>query len=208
MALEPLVVLGLVRAEIVEHDVKFAIRISADDLVHEIEELAATPASFVHRRDFAGGHFQSGKQRGCAVAFVVVAVTAQGAAIGQFEIALRPFERLDGGFLVHAQNNRVLGWCKVKPDDIGGFRSKLRVSAFAPGLAPGQIDPSGTQVAPDVLFVHIFQFLGDQRRCPTSKTSRRRAVQNGENALSRFLAVFGLGPDRGRSSRPARPSRA
>ena len=44
MTLQPHVALRLVGREIVEHDMDFAIRMSGDDLVHEVEEFDAPPA--------------------------------------------------------------------------------------------------------------------------------------------------------------------
>ena len=45
----------------------------------------------------------------------------QRAAVGQLEIALRPFQRLDRGLLVHRQHQCTVGWIKVQPHDLGGF---------------------------------------------------------------------------------------
>ncbi len=36
-------------------------------------------------------------------------------------------ERLDGGFLINAENGRVLRWVHVEPNDVGGFLLKVRV---------------------------------------------------------------------------------
>lgn len=67
-------------------------RVGGHDLVHEVEKLQTPPALGVGGGDLAGGHVE-GRERGeCAVALVVVAVAAQGPAVRQLQIALRPLQ--------------------------------------------------------------------------------------------------------------------
>src|SRR5271155_4137995 len=77
MCLEPILVL-LVGVEVVEDDVKLAVRKGRGEAVHEVEKLGtATPFC----DDLSGGDFKRRKQRCRAVPPVVVALAGQGAAI-------------------------------------------------------------------------------------------------------------------------------
>ncbi len=99
MALEPILVL-LVGVEVVQDDMEFLIRMSGDDLVHEVEELHAPSALGMGGRHPSGGDVEGGEQGGRAVALVVMAVAGQGPTIGELQIALRPLQSLDRGLLV------------------------------------------------------------------------------------------------------------
>ena len=70
---EPSFVL-LVGIEIVQDDVKFAVREGGDKAVHEARELDAAPAFRMRGDHLAGGHFECGKQGRSAVPPVVVAL--------------------------------------------------------------------------------------------------------------------------------------
>ena len=69
MCLEPILVL-LVGVEVVEDDVKLAVRKSRGDAVHKVEKLDAATAFGARRDDLSGGDFQRRKQRGRAVPLV------------------------------------------------------------------------------------------------------------------------------------------
>ena len=77
VAPEPTIVPGLVGVEIVEDDVDGRVRVSGDDIVHEIEELDAPPPRLVRGGDLAGRYLEGGKQGGGAVALVIVAMAGQ-----------------------------------------------------------------------------------------------------------------------------------
>ena len=81
MGLEPILVL-LVSVEVVEDDVKLAVRKGCGDAVHEVEKLDTATAFRMRRDDLSGGDFQRRKQRGRPVPLVVVALAGQGAAVG------------------------------------------------------------------------------------------------------------------------------
>jgi hypothetical protein len=63
-----------------------------------VEELDAPPLFGVGGGDLAGRNLEGGEQGGCAVPPVVVAVAGQSPAIGQLQVALRPFQRQIEGF--------------------------------------------------------------------------------------------------------------
>ena len=92
------------------------------------------------RLDLAGGHFERREQRRGAMAFVVVAVARQRPTVRQLQVALIAFKRLDRRLFIDAENDSVLRWRHIKTDHIGSLRGEIWIGAFAPTLAPGQID--------------------------------------------------------------------
>src|SRR5664279_1333727 len=93
VTIEPCVAGGFVGGEIVEDDVDFALRVGSDDPVHEVEELDASASLIVAADDLAAGDIQGGKQRGRAMALVVMRLTGHRPPVGQLEVALRAFKR-------------------------------------------------------------------------------------------------------------------
>ena len=77
MCLEPFLVL-LVGVEVVENDVKLAVRKCCGHAIHKVEKLDPATSFRMRRKDLPGGDFQRGKQRGRAVPLVVVALPGQG----------------------------------------------------------------------------------------------------------------------------------
>src|SRR5579863_7636047 len=123
------------------------------------------------------------------MALVIVALASQGAAVGQLQIALRPFQSLDRRLFIDAENNRFGGRVHIKTDDIGGLRREIRIVALAPGFARHQIDLVVPQAAPDILNVDIAQRLGQQRPCPAPEPRRWRLVQQFQYPLVRRRCV-------------------
>src|SRR5215813_4683974 len=188
MFFEPALVL-LVRVEIVEDDVKLAIREGGDDAVHEAEELDTAAALGMRRDNPAGGDFERCEQGRRAMPLVVVALAGQGAPIWQLQIALRTLQRLDRRLFVDTENNRLGGRIDIKPDHIGGFRHERRVVALAPRLAGRKVDIVLAQEAPNILNINLAQCLGQQRTRPSGVALRRWLIQKRQNALVRGLAV-------------------
>src|SRR5579862_1496592 len=173
---EPALVL-FVGIEVVQDDVKLAARKGRTDAVHEAEKFDATPAPGMRGKDLSGGNLECGKQRRRAVALVIVALAGERPPVGEFQIALRPFQRLNGRLLIDAENNRPGRRFHIKADDVGSFLRKIRVVAFAPGFARRQIDLVVTQATPDILDVDIAQCPGQKRPCPAPEPRRWRLVQ-------------------------------
>src|SRR5579862_3075069 len=173
---EPALVL-FVGIEVVQDDVKLAARKGRNDAVHEAEKFDATPAPGMRGKDLSGGNLECGKQRRRAVALVIVALAGERPPVGEFQIALRPFQRLNGRLLIDAENNRPGRRFHIKADDVGSFLRKIRVVAFAPGFARRQIDLVVTQATPDILDVDIAQCPGQKRPCPAPEPRRWRLVQ-------------------------------
>jgi hypothetical protein len=93
--LEPTVVPGFVSAEVVDDGMQFAAPIGSDDLVHEGEKLDPSPTALVGGDHLAAGHIQRREESGCAVPLIVMALTGERPPVGQLQIALRAFQRLD-----------------------------------------------------------------------------------------------------------------
>ena len=94
MLFEPTVAL-LVGVEVVEDDMKLAIREGSNDTAHEAEKLDTAPPLRMHRNDFSGADFERRKQSRGAVPLVVVALAGQGASVRELQIALRTLQGLD-----------------------------------------------------------------------------------------------------------------
>src|SRR5271169_383090 len=116
--LEPALVL-LMRVEIVEDDVKLAIREGGNDAVHEAEEFDTAAPLGMRRDNPSGGDFERGEQGRGAVPLVVMALASQGASVRQLQIALRPFQGLDRRLFVDTQNNGLGGRIDIKADHVG-----------------------------------------------------------------------------------------
>ncbi len=94
--------------EIIEDDMDGRVRVSRDDLVHEVEKLDAPPALFVDGRHLAGCHLEGGKQRRRAVAIILVTVAGQRPPVGEFQVTLRLLQSLDRRLFIDADDNCVL----------------------------------------------------------------------------------------------------
>ena len=51
VSLQPAVVFGFVRVQVVQHDMDLAVRVGLDDLIHEIQELATAAPLLVSGLD-------------------------------------------------------------------------------------------------------------------------------------------------------------
>src|SRR5215468_9752388 len=177
------------RVEIVEDDVKLAIREGSNEAVHEAEEFdTATPLGML-RDDPPGGNLKRCEQGRGAVPPVVVALPGQSAAVRQLQVALRPLQSLDRRLLVDTEDDRLGGRMDVKANDVGGFRHEVGVVALAPGFADGKINIVLTQEAPHVLNINVAHRRCQQRPRPPGKPLRWRLIQKCQNALVRRLAV-------------------
>ena len=186
----PPVALGLVGVEVVQDHVNGLLRrILADQFVHEVEELSAPASCRVPGLDAARGDFEGGEQGRGAVALVAMAGAAHRLAIGQAQVPLGSFQRLDGRLFVDAQHHGLLRRVEVQPHDIGGLGRKLRVRAHLMGPSPLQMDAMLTQHPPHVMVRHVSQGLGHQRPGPGGVAGRRRLGHHVEDALLGLLVI-------------------
>src|ERR1043165_1471431 len=190
MTLEPAVVLGFVGIKVIEDDVDGGVGMGGDDIIHEVEELDAPPALLVRGRHLAGGYFEGGEQRRGTVALVIVAMSDQRSTVRKLQVSLRPLQRLDRGLFVDADDDSVLGWRHVKPDHVGSLGDELGIVALAPGFAPGKVDLSRTQEAPDMLDIDITQCGSQQRPGPAGIAFGRHLIQQRQDAFVRLRRIL------------------
>src|SRR6202040_2499520 len=129
---------------------------------------------------------------GGPVPFVIVALARQRAPIGKLQIALAALQGLDRGLFIDRKNKRVFRRIEVKPDNLGGFRRKIGIVAFAPAFAGREIDVLSAEKAPDILHVHIAKGGRNQGPRPARKAVGHGAVENGQDAFVRLPGVFGI----------------
>ena len=170
-----------------------AIGVIGHDLVHEVEELDTAPPTVVAGPDLAGSHVERGKEGGRAVPGIVMAVSGEGAAVLELEIALRPFQGLDVRLLVDREHESALGRIKIEADDLRGLGDEIGIVALAPGLPPVEVDLLGPQEAPDILVADVAQSLGHEPARPAGIALRRRPPQHRQNAAVRRLVILGRG---------------
>jgi hypothetical protein len=190
VAAEPKVMLGLVSTEVVEDDMDFLVGVSSHDLVHKGQELLAPLPLSLHASDPARSHFQSSKQSAGPVPLVFMALATDCPAVGQPQVALRPFQSLDAGLLIHAKNNRVLRRIQIETNYLRGLRGKFRVRANAPASAPLELNAVAAQEAPHLIRGNILQGLSEQGPVPRGISLRRWLIQFGEDALLYLRAVL------------------
>jgi hypothetical protein len=111
VAREPVLVF-LVPIEIVEDDLEPGSRVGRGAVVHELQELLATPALSVLCLDLSGRNLEGGEQSGRAVPLVIVTVPRQGMSVWQLQVALGALQRLDRRLLVDAKTTALSGGAK------------------------------------------------------------------------------------------------
>src|SRR3954452_6376253 len=99
VALEPAVLFGLVRVQIVQHDVDLAVRVFGNDAIHKLQKLTATAAAIVCRLHLPRSDLKSGEQGRGAVTLVAATESVHGFPIRQAQESLRSFQRLNGSLL-------------------------------------------------------------------------------------------------------------
>jgi hypothetical protein len=87
-----------VGVEVVENDMKLAIRKGGNHTIHEAEKLDAAPPLRMRSKDLSGGDFERRKQGRGAVQLVLVALAGQGASVRELQIALPRFNAWIDGF--------------------------------------------------------------------------------------------------------------
>jgi len=96
------------------------------------------------------------------MALIFMVIARQGLAVGKAKPSLCPFQGLDMGLFIHAEDHGILRGVQVEPYDIGCLGSELRVGAETPTSAPLQMNPMPPQGPPHLMGTHIFQALGHQ----------------------------------------------
>ena len=174
--------------EIVEDDVDFALRIGGGDPVHEVEELDPSASLVVAADDLAAGDIQRRKQRGGPMTLVVMRLAGHHAPIGQLEVALRAFKRLEGRVFVAGEHDGVVGRGHIERNTLGRLGREFGIVADAPGFASREINLVRAQEAPDILNVNVAERLGDQRTAPVGAAVRRSRIKHGQDAPAPYFA--------------------
>jgi hypothetical protein len=138
----------LMGAIVIDHQMDGEIRRDMGvDVFEKIEILLMAMAFFAVVEDFSGSDVESGKERGRAVADIVVG-HAFDIAQAHRENGLGTIQRLNLALLVDAQDHGVLGRMEIQPDNIADlFDEKGIIGDFEMALAMGL----KTKGAPDSL---------------------------------------------------------
>src|SRR5271167_1615290 len=104
MSLQPTIFFGLVSVQVVQYHVDLATRVSGDDLVHKIQELAAATTAIVAGFHLSRDDVQGREQGRGSMPRIPVAEAVHRLSIRQTNPALGPLQGLDRGLLIHRQN--------------------------------------------------------------------------------------------------------
>src|SRR5215218_7084632 len=134
------------------------------DLVEELAELKGTVTAMQLTDDFASLSVQGGKQRGGAIAPIIMsAAFCLTGTHGQNR--LRAIQCLNLRFLVHTQNQGFFRWIKIKSHNIAHLLDKQRVLRKFKGLAAMRRQ---SKSAPHAMDAGVTQTgsLGQRARAP------------------------------------------
>src|SRR5258708_38499714 len=100
---------------------------SAVDFLQEIQKLRRTMAPVALAEHATGGNIESCEEAGDAVSFVVMRASLHlSGSHGQHR--LRATERLNLRLLIHAQDQCMMGWVKIQPNNIPHLVDQQRIS--------------------------------------------------------------------------------
>ncbi len=166
MAFEPRFDLRMLMGRVIVHD-QMQVQVRRGFLIYQFQKLdpLLIPMA-VHARcnDAPLGHLQCSKKGGCAVAFVIMGHGSQSSPAKR-QSRLGPVQRLNRGFLVGAQHQRVLGRVEIQPHHIDDYLDKLLVPTDFE--RPGQMGFQTTGLPHPVY--HRFvdsQPIGQRRNAP------------------------------------------
>src|SRR5262245_37334724 len=145
-------------------------RMLADDLVHEIEKLAPASSRIVAGLNLAGGYIQSRKQSGRSMPLVIMTESTQRPTSRKPQVSLSSFQRLDVRFLIHRQEQGVVGRMQIKPHNVSRLGSKLGIGAHTPAAPPLQLNVPAPQHPPHVGSGNVSQDLSQQGTIPNGIT--------------------------------------
>ena len=115
-------------------------RILRHDAVHEIKKLTATTTIVMPGSHHSRCTLQCSKQRCRSVSFVAVVKSSQCPSVGKSKIALRPFQSLNGRFLIDTKHYRVFWRCQVQPNNVCRLGSKRGISTDIPAVPTHTVD--------------------------------------------------------------------
>src|SRR5438876_8639033 len=119
---------------------------------------------------------------------VLMVVTGNRFPVGEPEPALRTLQRLNSGFLVHADHDGVLRRVQIEADDVRRFRDELRVCTDAMTTPALKRDAAPPEHPPYLVVRHIAQSAGKQRAVPAGIPLGRRLIELVQDSFfSRFV---------------------
>src|SRR5512134_1109347 len=177
-------------------------RMLADDLVHEVEKLAPPSPRIVAGLNLPGSHIQSGKQRGSAVPLVIMAETTQRPSARNLQVSLSSLQGLDMRFLIHRQDQGVVGRIQIQANNVGRLGGKLRIGAHTPAAPSLQLNAPAPQDPPDVHGRNVTQGLSHQRAVPDGITRGWGLIQLLEDPTLHLGVIASWWPRTGSIAQP------
>lgn len=175
----------LVGGVVVHDEVEFHVgRDEPFDALEKLEELLVTMAPMAGADHLPCGHVQGREERRSAVAHVVVR-----AGLGVIHVhgqqRLRAVEGLSLGFLIDAQDHRMVGWIEVQTDDVADLLHEEGVGGELEGRLAVRLEAEG---APDAMDRRLrdSHVRGQGARAPVAR-SLGRGLQGGCHHLFDLL---------------------
>lgn len=188
---QSVITLGLVCAQVFEHDVNMAPRRRGDHAIHEVEILDPTSMLAMPGIRQPGGDLRGRKQGCCGMALVVVIESGQGATVGGLERALCPFQSPNVRPLIGEQRDGVHGRIQIQADDIAWLLRRLRVPAYTSTPPTFGRDLVLSEHASDVMLRDALEIVGWRRAISAGIVGGWRVVPGLENAPIRVRIVEG-----------------
>jgi hypothetical protein len=156
----PSIVFRLVDVQIVQNDMQFLIGRLCHDTIHEVEELASPSFLIMSGIYQSCSHFQGSKQGNSAMTFILMIKSPNGLTILKAQPALCSFLSLNGGLLIHAENQGIFRWVQIERDDVRCFLGKLRIGTQTPTMTTLKVNAMFIKYPPDLIRRHIPQSFG------------------------------------------------
>jgi len=121
------------------------------DTIHEVEELASPSFLIMAGMYQSGSHFQGSKQGNSAMTFILMIKSPNGLTILKAQPALCSFLSLNGGLLIHAENQGIFRWVQIERDDVRCFLGKLRIGTQTPTMTTLKVNAMFIKYLPDLI---------------------------------------------------------
>ena len=176
----------LVGREVVQHDVDLPLGLDARvDVAEERDEVLGAMLRLAPRDHLAGRDVQRGEEIDRAMPQVVV-----GPSFGLPDVhrqdRLRALERLDLGFLVDREHDRIVRRVHIQPDDIPHLGHQLRIGRQLERLGDVRLQAERAPDAADHRVTHARR-LGHRAGAPVRLALRRRLQRFDNHRLDRVV---------------------
>ena len=102
-------------------------------IIHKAQKIHSCLCQGCFSKNFFCRYLQSCCQMQCSMPRICALQASDQFAVGVPHISPGPLNRLNCRFFIHTENNRVLRWIQIQPDNISCFPLKIRVMANTPG---------------------------------------------------------------------------